>query len=562
MPATAISAKTTSGPGRGPSLPLPRKSISPLPVSNDFGPPSVIRSVRPRKSTIVASVMMNGWIFRTATPMPLTTPTAAPRAIAATAISGTGTPALTRSAVTTAVSARMDPTDRSMPPVRMTKVIPIAITPTIDAWRETFRTLRTWKNSGATIAVTTRRAARMSSGRPWTPSPLTIGFSRMAAVAARLGDDTGTSDCMTHDQLLRCCRPIDVGRDVSLVHDQDPIAHLEHLRQLGGDEDHSHSPRAQRADDFVDLALGPDVHAARGLVEDQHIDVGLEPFGEDDLLLVAARERPDRRRHVRQPDPQLLDVLLRQAALVARAHAPAALGPQPDDRDVRGARKPEEEALGLAVLGDEADAAVDRRAGRRGRDLAAVDGDAAGVDRVGPEDRARQLRSARSAQPGHAEHLAAVQLEVDVRQHAVALQTFDGQHDLVLRAGGGLGHVRQFAAHHHRDEPVVVGLGDQPGARAPAVLEDDVVVGEVEPLVEPVRDEDHRDAAIAQRLDHRQQRIDVAAAEHGGRLVEDQHAHLAMQRLGDLEHLARGDAELADLAVDVEVDAELGQQAA
>src|SRR5689334_2139836 len=305
--------------------------------------------------------------------------------------------------------------------------MPIATTPTIEAWRATFRTLRTWKNSGATIAVTINRAARIASGSPLTRSPRISGFSRGAAAAVRLGDDTGTSDCIAHDQLLGCCRPIDLGRYVSLVHDQDPIAHLEHLRQLGRDEDHSHPTRAQRADDFVDLPLGPDVHAARGLVEDQHVDVGLEPLGEDDLLLVAARERPDRRRHVGQPDLQLLDVLLGEPALFARLDAPGALGRQPDDRDVLRARQAEEESLGLAVLRDKADPAVDRRARRRRVDHVAVDGDGPRRDAIGAEDRACELRPSRAAQAGDAEHLAAAQLEIDVLQYALALKVLDAQ---------------------------------------------------------------------------------------------------------------------------------------
>jgi hypothetical protein len=44
----------------------------------------------------------------------------------------------------------------------------------------------------------------------------------------------------------------------------------------------------QFADDAVDLELGADIDAACRLVEDQHARADLQPFGQHDLLLVAA----------------------------------------------------------------------------------------------------------------------------------------------------------------------------------------------------------------------------------------------------------------------------------
>ena len=50
--------------------------------------------------------------------------------------------------------------------------------------------------------------------------------------------------------------------------------------------------RGQLVQQPVDLALGADVDAARRLVEDQDVAVAQQPFGDDDLLLVAAGEQP------------------------------------------------------------------------------------------------------------------------------------------------------------------------------------------------------------------------------------------------------------------------------
>ena len=47
----------------------------------------------------------------------------------------------------------------------------------------------------------------------------------------------------------------------------------------------------QVVDQLMDLDLGADVDAARRFVEDQHLGLRLQPLADDDLLLVAARER-------------------------------------------------------------------------------------------------------------------------------------------------------------------------------------------------------------------------------------------------------------------------------
>ena len=65
----------------------------------------------------------------------------------------------------------------------------------------------------------------------------------------------------------------------------------------------------------MDLDLGPDVDAARGLVQDQDPRLRGEPLGEDDLLLVAARQRADELVHTGHPDVELPGVVVGDAAL-------------------------------------------------------------------------------------------------------------------------------------------------------------------------------------------------------------------------------------------------------
>ena len=55
----------------------------------------------------------------------------------------------------------------------------------------------------------------------------------------------------------------------ALAHDEDAVAHGQHLGQVGGDEDHGHARRGEVVDELVDLGLGADVDAARRFVEDE-----------------------------------------------------------------------------------------------------------------------------------------------------------------------------------------------------------------------------------------------------------------------------------------------------
>ena len=85
----------------------------------------------------------------------------------------------------------------------------------------------------------------------------------------------------------------DLGRDPALVEDDDPVGHREDLGQVARDEDDPEAGRGQLGDDPVDLDLGADVDAAGRLVEDEQPRLGRQPLGQDDLLLVAARQRAD-----------------------------------------------------------------------------------------------------------------------------------------------------------------------------------------------------------------------------------------------------------------------------
>src|SRR6185437_14223107 len=93
-----------------------------------------------------------------------------------------------------------------------------------------------------------------------------------------------------HDLLLRRAGGQKAG-EPAFAHHCDAVAQPQDFGQLGGNDDDGAALICQRVEQLVNLVLGADVDAARGFVEDQHLAVAQQPFGDDDLLLVAAGEK-------------------------------------------------------------------------------------------------------------------------------------------------------------------------------------------------------------------------------------------------------------------------------
>ncbi len=98
--------------------------------------------------------------------------------------------------------------------------------------------------------------------------------------------------------------------DASAVHDRDAVGELQHLVQLGGDEQHGRARVALEDDLPVDELDAAHVQAAGGLVEHQQLEVAAELARHDELLLVAAGERPGADRRGGRANVELLDGLL------------------------------------------------------------------------------------------------------------------------------------------------------------------------------------------------------------------------------------------------------------
>ena len=120
----------------------------------------------------------------------------------------------------------------------------------------------------------------------------------------------------------------------------------------------------------------------------------------------------------------------------------------------------------------------------------------------------------------------------------------------------------EVAIHHLADDAVLLdraGLAIQRIDGA-AVAQHGDAVGDPRHLVELVRDQDRGHAVGAELEQEIEQRRAVAFVEAGGRLVENQKAHLLGQRLGDLHQLLLADPDIGDQRVRRLIEPDFRQQ--
>ena len=119
--------------------------------------------------------------------------------------------------------------------------------------------------------------------------------------------------------------------------------------------------------------------------------------------------------------------------------------------------------------------------------------------------------------------------------------------------GGLLVDAQQHLAADHHPREALLGR-----ARRRDRVDDDAApqrrdaVGDLEHLVQLVRDEDDRLPLRLQRAEDLEQLLRLLRGEHGGRLVEDQDLRAAVERLQDLDALLLADGDPVDARVGVD----------
>ena len=84
------------------------------------------------------------------------------------------------------------------------------------------------------------------------------------------------------------------GDKASGDHDSDPVGQRHDLLKVGGDDEHGGAAIAFAPQDRVDLGFGAHVDADCRFIQNEDARGAREPFAEQNLLLVAAREQVDR----------------------------------------------------------------------------------------------------------------------------------------------------------------------------------------------------------------------------------------------------------------------------
>ena len=104
-------------------------------------------------------------------------------------------------------------------------------------------------------------------------------------------------------------RALELGDHTPADEDDDAIGEGGELPEVRRRYHHRCTCSCRAPNELVELRAGRHVHALGGLVEQQHRGIAAQPAGEDRLLLVASRERLERRVHRRGADPEAPDRL-------------------------------------------------------------------------------------------------------------------------------------------------------------------------------------------------------------------------------------------------------------
>src|SRR5262249_27031412 len=151
---------------------------------------------------------------------------------------------------------------------------------------------------------------------------------------------------------------------------------------------------------------------------------------------------------------------------------------------------------------------------------------------------------------------AAVERQRDAVEHAGERELLDPQELLAAIRAGPAEAGGELASDHGLDERPLRPLTRWPRGDDAPLAHDRDTVGELEHLVEGVRDVDDPDVASAERPDARVERFPLVRAECRRRFVEDDDAVLGGEGAHDLELTLPGNRELAGHHERLDLDAE------
>ena len=286
-----------------------------------------------------------------------------------------------------------------------------------------------------------------------------------------------------------------------LIHDEDAVAKTEQLDRVGGDQEDRRAGRGQLAHQPVDLLLGADVDATRRLRKQVDFGRQRQPLGDRDFLLVAAAQPDERLARRAQPDAQLVDQPIHETPLPLPIEETEAVEPiEAGQGEVLTGRELDDQAIGLAVLGNVGNPALHRRTGTAHRDRLIAEQDLS-LNRMDAEEGGEELPLPLALQAAQAEDLAAMEIEADIMKALAGAEIADREDDRRRKHLSDWRLRREDILHlpadHELHQIVRRRARRGHGGDVLAVLEDRDAVGDREDLFQTVGDEDDRRAVVA-----------------------------------------------------------------
>ncbi|EGE60673.1 hypothetical protein RHECNPAF_1360050 [Rhizobium etli CNPAF512] len=325
---------------------------------------------------------------------------------------------------------------------------------------------------------------------------------------------------------------------------------MDELRRIGTDENDEPPLGGEGAQHQVDFPLGLDVDAARRIVEEQNGRIERQPLGQRHLLLVAAGKRLHRASGIAL-DRQAAGEIGDQAAFRRQVAQPIAGEPSERGQDeIGGDRVRQHQSLMFAVGRHIDDARRIRRADtcrQTGISRYFRPGSRRGNRAIEPE---QQVFLPLSHQPADTDDLAGAGEEADMAHHAGG-KILDVD---AYRAGHGgdtrREQVASLATDHQADQPLAIDAGERLVGRDAAVFQHRDMRAERLHLVEAVGNIEKGGAATLERFDEAGKDAGFMGGERRGWFVQNEHARLAEQRLGDLDHLTAAKRQIGDRHVE------------
>ena len=314
----------------------------------------------------------------------------------------------------------------------------------------------------------------------------------------------------------------------------------------------------------MDVLDRADVEAARRLCGDQDVRVARHLAGDDDLLLVAARKRAAGSLRAPATNVEVLDQLCRALEQSLRIEPARLRGRRVAvvvQRDVLRDRELEHEAAALPVFRDVPHAGVQHfPRGRIVRRVLPGDHDPSTGQPPQARERVDQLGLAVPVHAGDRENLAGADVERDAAHLLEAAIVEDLEivdlEERVARRRGRLVHAEQHLTPDHHPREALLGRALRGhGVDRLAAPEHRDPVGDLEHLVELVRDEDDRLPLRLQLGDDREELPRLLRCEDRGRLVQHEDLRPAVERLQDLDALLLRDRDVLDQRVGIDCEA-------